>query len=246
VVAERQFHNNALYNLNCADQGLPDLELPQCSGTPPPTPGPGTPVPTPTATCAPGGACHRCDGEGPQAMGCYPAENTGLYARTGDTADMGRFKAPTLRNIAVTGPYMHDGSIATLEEVIDHYARGGRLIADGPFAGDGSQSPSATQFMSGFTLTEREKTDLLSFLLSLTDDEFLANPRFSDPFAAVRCAGDCDLDGTVVVNELVTAINASLDTGPLALCLVADPNGNGSVTIDEAVRAINAALSSCP
>jgi hypothetical protein len=99
--------------------------------------------------------------------------------------------------------------------------------------------------MTGFVLSERDRTDLLSFLNALTDEEFLTNPRFSDPFAEVRCPGDCDLDGSVVVNELVTSINISLDTGPLALCLVGDPNGNGTVTIDEVIRAINAALNGC-
>ena len=63
----------------------------------------------------------------------YPGRRTpALYEVTRDPADVGKFKAPTLRNIAVTAPYMHDGSVATLDEVIDHYAAGGRTIADGP------------------------------------------------------------------------------------------------------------------
>jgi len=62
--------------------------------------------------------------------GGYPVTNVGLYEFTGDPRDMGRFRAPTLKNIAVTSPYMHDGSIATLDEVIDHYAAGGRTVAD--------------------------------------------------------------------------------------------------------------------
>jgi cytochrome c peroxidase len=60
--------------------------------------------------------------------GAYPEPNTGLEAFTGEPRDMGRMKPPTLRNIELTAPYMHDGSMATLEEVIDHYERGGRLI----------------------------------------------------------------------------------------------------------------------
>ena len=56
--------------------------------------------------------------------GDYPIPNQGLYDFTLDPADRGRFKAPTLRNITLTGPYMHDGSIATLEDVVDHYAAG--------------------------------------------------------------------------------------------------------------------------
>lgn len=69
---------------------------------------------------------YNLDGEG-----AYPEENTGLFDMTGERRDMVRFRAPTLRNIAVTAPYMHDGSIDTLDEVIDHYARGGRELAAG-------------------------------------------------------------------------------------------------------------------
>ena len=86
---------------------------------------------------------------------------------------MGRFKAPSLRNIAVTAPYMHDGSIATLEEVIAHYEAGGRTIAGGPHAGDGSKSPLKSSFVKGFTLTPQERKDLVAFLKNLTDEEFL-------------------------------------------------------------------------
>jgi cytochrome c peroxidase len=50
---------------------------------------------------------------------------------------MGRFRTPTLRNVALTAPYMHDGSIATLDAVLDHYREGGRTIVDGPHAGVG-------------------------------------------------------------------------------------------------------------
>ena len=61
---------------------------------------------------------------------------------TREPEDIGKFKAPTLRNIAVTAPYMHDGSVATLEEVIDHYAAGGRTITAGPNAGVGNDNPN--------------------------------------------------------------------------------------------------------
>ncbi len=116
--------------------------------------------------------------------GDYPPDNTGLYDLTGERRDMGRFKAPTLRNIAVTAPYMHDGSLATLEEVLAHYARGGRLIEDGPLAGDGRLSPYRSPFVSGFELTDEEAADVLAFLHALTDESLLSDPRFGDPFAA--------------------------------------------------------------
>ena len=115
--------------------------------------------------------------------GAYPAGNQGLYDHTADPADQGRFKPPTLRNIEVTAPYMHDGSIATLEEVIDHYAAGGRNVTEGEHVGDGRENPNKSLFVSGFDITEQQKQDLLAFLRALTDPAFLEDPRFSDPFA---------------------------------------------------------------
>jgi cytochrome c peroxidase len=82
----------------------------------------------------------------------------------------GRFRAPTLRNVAVTAPYMHDGRFATLEEVVDHYARGG------------TPSPGRSPLVRGFAITDAEKRDLVEFLKSLTDDELLRNPELSSPF----------------------------------------------------------------
>jgi cytochrome c peroxidase len=114
--------------------------------------------------------------------GAYPAENTGLFDMTGEARDMGRFKAPSLRNIAVTAPYMHDGSVATLADVIANYARGGRLLEGGEHAGDGRLSPFKSEFVTGFELSNEERDDLLAFLESLTDESVLTDPEFSNPF----------------------------------------------------------------
>jgi cytochrome c peroxidase len=114
--------------------------------------------------------------------GAYPANNTGVHGITNKPADMGKFKVPTLRNITLTAPYMHDGSIKTLEEVIEHYAAGGRTISSGEFAGIGSKNPLKSNFIAGFKLSDTEKQDLLEFLSSLTDEGFVKNPAFSDPF----------------------------------------------------------------
>lgn len=116
--------------------------------------------------------------------GGYPPGNTGLHDMTGNRRDMGRFKAPTLRNIAMTAPYMHDGSIETLDGVLDHYLAGGRFIADGPWAGDGSRNPYKSIFVREFELNEREREDLLAFLRALTDTSVMTNPAFSNPFTA--------------------------------------------------------------
>jgi cytochrome c peroxidase len=114
--------------------------------------------------------------------GSYPTGNQGIYEFTHLASDKGRFRAPTLRNIAVTAPYMHDGSLATLDAVLDHYGRGGTLTPSGPNAGDGRDNPNKSLFLRGFTLTSSERQDVLEFLRSLTDSEFLVDPRFSDPF----------------------------------------------------------------
>jgi cytochrome c peroxidase len=111
----------------------------------------------------------------------YPAPNTGIYEFTMGPGDVGKFKAPTLRNIAVTGPYMHDGSIATLEGVLDHYAAGGRTIASGPHAGLGHDNPNKDPLIGGFELSPEDRKDLIAFLETLTDQAVLHDPRFSDP-----------------------------------------------------------------
>ena len=114
--------------------------------------------------------------------GAYPESNTGLFEHTRKKKDIGRFRAPTLRNNAVTAPYMHDGSMATLEQVVDHYAAGGRNVEDGPFVGDGRANPFKSSRVNGFEITPEEKEDLVSFLESLTDEAFLSDPRFADPW----------------------------------------------------------------
>ena len=114
--------------------------------------------------------------------GAYPPGGEGLYAMTGVPEDMGRFRVPTLRNIAVTAPYMHDGSAATLDDVIDHYAAAGRTIESGPYAGIGSDNPYKSNFIIGFELTPSERADLHAFFESLTDEGFLTNPAYADPW----------------------------------------------------------------
>lgn len=121
--------------------------------------------------------------------GSYPSGNEGLFDITDDPADKGKFKPPSLRNVAVTAPYMHDGSIATLEEVVDHYARGGRLVPEGTtingqeVSGDGRENPNKSSFLNGFELSEQENQDLVAFLRALTDEDLLTDPAFSSPFS---------------------------------------------------------------
>jgi cytochrome c peroxidase len=120
---------------------------------------------------------YNVDGEG-----AYPASDTGLLQFTGDPNDMGKFRAPSLINVAVTPPYFHDGSAETLKDVIAHYEAGGRNIEAGPNAGDGRTNPFKSGFLRGFTLSDQERADLIAFLEALTDEQFLDNPGFQNPF----------------------------------------------------------------
>ena len=89
---------------------------------------------------------------------------------TGSRFDNGKFRTPTLRNIALTGPYMHDGRFDTLVEVLAEYAAGGHGVEN--------EDPNIT----GFPLSERERSALLAFLRSLTDETLISDPRFASPF----------------------------------------------------------------
>jgi cytochrome c peroxidase len=120
--------------------------------------------------------CYRCHGGFNFTTGAF--ENNGLYEEyvnmgrmliTHNAEDLAKFKVPTLRNIEKTAPYMHDGSLKTLEEVIEHYDSGG------------SNHPSKSALIRPLGLSEREKEDLRQFLLTLTDEEFLKSKFFSNP-----------------------------------------------------------------
>jgi cytochrome c peroxidase len=112
----------------------------------------------------------------------FPAPNVGIYEYTKAPADIGKFKTPSLRNIAVTAPYMHDGSIATLDDVLTHYAAGGRTIASGKNAGIGHNNPNKDPLIGGFQLSAQDRKDLIAFLESLTDQELLHDPKFASPW----------------------------------------------------------------
>ena len=128
--------------------------------------------------------CSVCHLEGQEAHFVVNTPvNTGLDDDTRNTdggvgditlnpADLGHFKSPSLRNVEVTGPYMHDGRFATLEAVLDHYSSGGR------------NHPNRDIRVQPLHFTESEKAALIAFLKTLTDPTFLTDLRFSDPFRA--------------------------------------------------------------
>ncbi len=98
----------------------------------------------------------------------------GLGNVTGDPRDNGKFKAPSLRNLAFTAPYMHDGRFATLDDVINHYSEG--LV----FSETIDPLMKAVA-QGGVQLSEEDKADLKAFLLSLSEPGFINNPDFQNP-----------------------------------------------------------------
>lgn len=115
-------------------------------------------------------------------QGGFPEGNRGLFETTNRAQDMGAFRAPSLRNVAVTAPYMHDGSIARLEQVLDFYAAHGRVIGEGANQGDGRKSPMKDARIDKIDLNAQDKADLLAFLNTLTDYELLTGERYANPF----------------------------------------------------------------
>jgi cytochrome c peroxidase len=110
---------------------------------------------------------------GPSCFRCHNGPNfsDSAYHNNGLGAE-GKFKTPTLRNVAVTAPYMHDGSIATLELAVDHYASGGK--------------PGHDPIMRGFQMTPQNRADLVAFLDSLTDEDLLRDQRYADPWRLIE------------------------------------------------------------
>jgi cytochrome c peroxidase len=159
---------------------------------------------------------HRTDNDKDDSVAYH---NTGLFGFTNGaqsnfvqpnreestTASVteGRFKAPTLRNVAVTSPYMHDGSVETLAQVIDIYASGGRVIPAGPNSGDGRVNPFKSPLITGFRISADEKRDLVAFLESLTDRTFLMNPDLANPFVSSRSPDrSASIAGTVIEDAM--------------------------------------------
>lgn len=131
--------------------------------------------------------CNNCHIS--QNFGGTERHNNGLdavytdwgYANvTGDSSDIGRFKNPSLRNVELTAPYMHDGRFATLEEVIDFYSNG---VQPHPNLDDRITSDMTTGGTPiHFNFTPEEKTALIAFLKTLTDYAYIADPKYSNPF----------------------------------------------------------------
>ena len=105
----------------------------------------------------------------------FDEANSGRYNYTKNPVDIGLYKTPTLRNIELTAPYMHDGRFETLEEVVEHYNSGVKYSS----TLDPIMTKPAKEF--GLQLTLQEKADLVAFLKTLTDSSFISNPKLSNP-----------------------------------------------------------------
>jgi cytochrome c peroxidase len=129
--------------------------------------------------------------------GAYPPGHEGLAEFTGLPADVGRFRTPSLRNVRLTAPYMHDGSLPDLVSVIrQHYAEGGRA--------GGGPNPRRSPFIQGFEISDQEVSDLIAFLDSLTDDAFVRNRAHADPWpeASRRIMAGCrDVTATHILQR---------------------------------------------
>lgn len=112
--------------------------------------------------------------------GLAPSSDLGRFGVTGVAADRGKFRVPTLRNIALTAPYMHDGRFQTLEEVIDHYNEHINVNTADPILL--VSNPTINGSLGLIKLTATEKRQLVAFLRTLTDSTFIKDPRFSNPF----------------------------------------------------------------
>jgi cytochrome c peroxidase len=110
----------------------------------------------------------------------YANNDNGLYETTKNKSDIGRFRIPSLRNVSVTAPYFHDGSINTIEEVINIFSNGGQNILENQYAGNGILHPNNQ--IKPFKITEKETKQLVSFLNTLTDTSYLSNSFFVSPF----------------------------------------------------------------
>lgn len=132
--------------------------------------------------------CQNCHGSDHNSIVLSSANNgldlvyedKGMGEKENQSYLNGVFKVPSLRNIEITGPYMHDGRFETLEEVIEHYSSGVKNHPNlSQFLKEGFGS---TQTAKHFNFTATEKTDLVNYLKTLTDTDFVAEVKWSDPF----------------------------------------------------------------
>ncbi len=173
---------------------------------------------TGTATCA---QCHGTDNfsSGPRINNNgleNPYLDKGVGAVSGRAQDEGLFKVPSLRNVALTAPYMHDGRFATLEAVVEFYNSG--VVAHPNLSPPLRARPPAPGALR-LNLTAAEKAALVAFMKTLTDTALAADERFADPFPTITFHdADLDRDGRIGLNELTRVVelfNTRYGHGPV-------------------------------
>ena len=171
--------------------------------------------------------CHECH-RSPANIGDEP-RNIGLDLIDIDLgAGDGRFKVPSLRNTEVRGRFMHDGRFTTLRQVVDFYDHG---IQDNPNLDSLLRiNDNSSEEVELLNLTEEEKQALVDFMKTLTDEQFLNDPKFSDPFGPQVLLGDVNLSGEVSMDDIAEFVD-SIVNGPYQY--EADINQDGLVDLKD-------------
>lgn len=137
-----------------------------------------------------GGNCGDCHGSHLITLNAFHnngldsiPKDPGLARISADPYDLGKMRAPSLRNIALTAPYMHDGRFKTLEEVLDHY---NEHLKKSDYLDilliEATNEPGGESLL----LSKEEKQDLIFFMQMLTDSSFISNSKFSNPFISPK------------------------------------------------------------
>ncbi|MEP7355528.1 MAG: cytochrome c peroxidase [Acidobacteriota bacterium] len=179
-----------------------------------------TPPPQGGANCI---ACHRGEAflndQGPinNGLNASSTADPGASAISGNAAQLGAFRFPSLRDIAMRAPYMHDGRFATLEDVVDFYDHG---VQNNPNLDQRLRGPGGTPLR--LNLNQSDKAALVAFLGTLTDTQLLSDPRFSDPFLALLSKSAASLvAGQASPDSIVAGTGQNLASttlsGPLPL-----------------------------
>ena len=200
------------------------------------------------------GQCDNCHVTDLQILSPRP-QNTGLDSITTDLGlggvtgmqgDMGAFKVPSLRNIALSAPYMHDGRFSTLREVIEFYNSGvhdhpnlSPALQD-PIPGDSPPFPARRLHLS-----TSDKADLLAFLRTLTDDAMITDAKWSDPFAqpltlAVRAgASTVPAEGDTLTADVFIRNSGAVDFITTPTTTVIHPDGSTTVLVSDDVTLVS-------
>lgn len=165
-------------------------------------------------------------------------DDLGIAEATNNPADEGKFRVPSLRNVGVTAPYMHDGRLATLEDVVEHYNSG---VQPHPNLSAALIDPNDGTPLR-LNLTAQQKAAIVAFLNTLTDDALLSDEKFSDPFVTACSAADLATPyGQINIDDI-----DAFATAFLADNFAADCDASGVLNFDDIDCFVAAFLAGCP